>query len=215
MRSTEHRPATTEWAGQPAFDRFSAGRFATPDPHQFRATWRRTVVDGLQLGEWATTPVAGALLPAGDTGLTIIAILDGTARYSIDNHAVVAETGSMHVLPGTSRVRFAIPTPTRLLRIAVPAGLLPDRTRTQADAMTGPVPASPLTDTLLALTEQVLHPTDGGPDSPAARAVHALVTATLEELTPVVAEQQLRDRILEHIDRYLIDPDLSPSSIAD
>jgi AraC-like DNA-binding protein len=217
MRTTsEQIVPTVEWDGQPGFERFSAaGRFAVPDPRRFRGTWRSAVVDGVQVGEWSTSPISGVERPTRDTGrVLLIAVVEGSLRYWSDGRAVDARSGSMHLLSSADQIRFAVPEPSRLLRISVPSAFLPQEVRVATAASIGPVPSTRVTSGLTSLVEQVLDPIVGGPASPAARAVRALAVAAIEDSVPDTAEHDLRSRILEHIERRIGDPDLGPQTIA-
>jgi AraC-like DNA-binding protein len=217
MRTTsEHAVPTTEWDGSAGFDRFSAaGRFAVPDPRRFRGTWRGVAVDGVQLGEWATSPISGVERPTRDTGRAmLLAVVEGSVRYWADGRAVDARAGSMHLLTSTDQIRFAVPEQSRVLRVSVPHAFLPQEVRVATARSLGPVPATRVTSGLLSLVEQVLDPAVGGAACAAARAIRALAVAALEDSVPDTAEHDLRGRILEHIERRIGDPDLGPQSIA-
>jgi AraC-like DNA-binding protein len=217
--SAETGVPTREWDGPSGFDRFAAqGRFAVPDVKRFRATWRSVVVDGVQLGEWTTSPISGAQRP-GTTAPTaptvfLVTVVEGSFRYWSEGRAIDARGGSLHLVSSTDAVRFAVPEPTRLLRVAVPGAFLPQEIRAATSSTIGQVPATRVTTGLTSLVEQVLDPVLGGPASPAARAVRALAVAALEDSVPEAAEHDLRSQILDHIERHLGDPDLGPQSIA-
>jgi AraC-like DNA-binding protein len=208
--------STVEWDGPAGFERFSAaGRFAVPDAQRFHATWRGVVVDGVQVGEWATSPISGAQRPRHDVmAVFLVLVAEGSLRYWSDGRAVDARSGSLHVIAAGDHIRFAVPEPTRLLRVAVPAAFLPQEVRAATSGTIGQVPATRVTAGLTSLVEQVLDPTMGGAASPAARAVRALAVAALEDSVPEASEHDLRSRIVDHIERHLPDPDLGPQSIA-
>lgn len=214
--TTEHVVPTIEWDGTAGFDRFSAaGRFAVPDPRRFHGAWRGVTVDGVQLGEWETSPVSGVQRPPRDGGRAVlVALVDGAVRYWADGRAVDARGGSMHLLASTDRIRFAVPEPSRIVRVSVPHAFLPQEVRVATARSLGPVPSSRVTSGLLSLVEQVLDPAVGGAACAAARAIRALAVAALEDSVPDTAEHDLRGRILEHIERRIGDPDLGPQSIA-
>jgi AraC-like DNA-binding protein len=215
--STEQTVPTMEWDGPAGFDRFGdAGRFAVPDAQRFRSTWRWLVVDGVQIGEWATSPIAGAQRPRPETAasVSLVAVLDGSMRYWADGRAIDGRTGSLHLISSADQIRFAVPEPARILRITVPGAFLPQDVRAATSGTVGQVPVSRVTTGLTSLVEQVLDPAIGGASSPAARAVRALAVAALEDSVPEAAEHDLRSRILEYIERHLADPDLGPQSIA-
>ena len=217
MRTTaDSGVPTIEWQGPAGFERFGAsGRFAVPDAKRFSATWRGTMVDGVQIGEWTTSPISGALRPRRDaSAVFLIVIADGSLRYWSDGRAIDARSGSLHLISSADQIRFAVPEPTRLLRIVVPGAFLPQEVRAATAGTIGQVPATRVTAGLTSLVEQVLDPTMGGASSPAARAVRALAVAALEDSVPEAAEHDLRSQILEHIERHLPDPDLGPQSIA-
>ena len=214
--STEQSVPFLEWNGAGGFDRFSAaGRFAVPDPLRFRSRWRSVVVDGVQAGEWTTSPISGAQPPRRDgASVFLVAVLEGTIRYWSGGRTVEGRNRSMHVLSSAEPVRFAVPEPSRLLRVTVPSAFLPQGVRAATSRTVGEVPATRVTAGLTSLVEEVLDPSGGGAASPAARAVRALAVATLEDSVPETTEQDLRGQILEHIERHLDDPDLSPQTIA-
>jgi AraC-like DNA-binding protein len=214
--SSDQTVPTIEWDGQAGFERFSAtGRFAVPDPRRFRAQWRGIVVDGVQVGEWSTSPISGVERPTPDTGrVQLITVVEGSFRYWSDGRAVDARSGSVHLLSSGDQTRFAVPESSRILRISVPSVFLPQEVRVATASSIGPVPATRVTTGLTSLVEQVLDPTVGGSASPAARAVRALAVAALEDSVPDTAEHDLRGRILEHIERRIGDLDLGPQSIA-
>lgn len=218
MRSrTDHSVAAVEWAGPAGFERFgAAGRFVVPDIDRFRSSWRSVVIDGVQIGEWATSPISGLQRLRRDlAAVHLVAVLQGSFRYWADRRAVDAASGSLHLLSAADRIRFAVPEPTRLLRIAVPSAFLPEQVRAASASTIGPVPATRVTAGLTSLVEQLLDPSTGGVASPAARAVRALAVAALEDSVPEAARHDLRSEILEHIERHLGDPDLGPQSIAE
>jgi AraC-like DNA-binding protein len=145
----------------------------------------------------------------------LVALVEGALRYWVDGRAVDARSGSMHLLSTGDPLRFAVPEPSRMLRVAVPHAFLPQEVRAATTRSLGPVPATRVTSGLVSLVEQVLDPAVGGAACPAARAVRALAVAALEDSVPETAEHDLRGRILEHIERRIGDPDLGPQSIAD
>jgi AraC-like DNA-binding protein len=214
--STEHSVPSIEWNGTAGFERFSsAGRFAVPDTSRFHARWRRVVIDGVQVGEWATTPISGAQPPGQDaTSVFVVAVLQGAIRYWSGGRTVEGRQESLHLLSSTEPIRFAVPEPSRLLRITVPSAFLPQGVRAVSSRNVGEVPATRVTAGLTSLVEEVLEPRAGGAASPAARAVRALAVAALEDSVPEASERDLRGQILEHIERHLDDPDLSPQTIA-
>jgi AraC-like DNA-binding protein len=217
MRTISDRTVpTSEWDGQSGFERFSAaGRFAVPDARRFRATWRGLTVDGVRVGEWTTSPISGVKPTALDgSAAMLVAVLEGSARYWAAGRAVDARTGSVHLLSSADPVRFAVPEPSRLLRVAVPTAFLPPEVRMATANSIGEVPATRVTTGLAALVEQVLDPAVGGAASAAARAVRALAVAAVEDSVPDTADHDLRGRILDHIERRIGDPDLGPQSIA-
>ncbi|MGN6444964.1 helix-turn-helix domain-containing protein [Amnibacterium sp.] len=214
--STEQSVPTMEWDGAGGFERFGAtGRFAVPDARRFRSTWRALAVDGVHVGEWATSPISGALRPRREaSAVFLMQVAEGSLRYWSDGRAVDARSGSVHLLSAGDQIRFAVPEPTRLLRITVPAAFLPQEVRAATSGTIGQVPVSRVTSGLTSLVEQVLDPGVGGAASPAARAVRALAVAALEDSVPEAAEHDLRSQIVEYIERHLADPDLGPQSIA-
>lgn len=214
--STEQSVPCLEWNGPGGFERFSAaGRFAVPDPNRFRSRWRSVVVDGVQSGEWTTSPITGAQPPRRDgASVFLVAVLEGSIRYWSGGRTVEGRSRSLHVLSSAEPVRFAVPEPSRLLRVTVPSAFLPQGVRAATSRTVGEVPATRVTAGLTSLVEEVLDPAGGGAASPAARAVRALAVATLEDSVPETTEQDLRGQILEHIERHLDDPDLSPQTIA-
>jgi AraC-like DNA-binding protein len=214
--STDSSVPTVEWDGPAGFERFGAGgRFAVPDAKRFRATWRSVVVDGVQVGEWTTSPISGAQRPRRDVAAVfLVLVAEGSLRYWSDGRAVDARSGSLHLISSADQIRFAVPEPTRLLRVAVPGAFLPQEVRAATSTTIGQVPVTRVTTGLTSLAEQVLDPTMGGAASPAARAVRALAVAALEDSVPEAAEHDLRSQILEYIERHLPDPDLGPQSIA-
>jgi len=208
---------TVQLDGQAGFDRFgSAGRFAVPDVRRFRSTWRAVAVDGVRVGEWTTSPISGAERPSleGGGSVRLLALLEGSLRYWTDGRAFDARAGSMHLLSSGDQVRFAVPEPSRLLRITVPSAFLPPEIRMATAGSLGPVPATRVTSGLTSLVEQVLDPEVGGAACAAARAVRAVAVAALEDSVPETADHDLRGRILEHVERRIGDPDLGPQSIA-
>jgi len=214
--STDTSVPTLEWDGLAGLERLSAdGRFAVPDAKRFRATWRSVVVDGVQVGEWTTSPISGAQHPRRDgAAVSLVLVAAGSLRYWTDGKSVDARSGSLHLISSTDQVRFAVPEPSRLLRVTVPGAFLPQEVRAATSSTVGEVPATRVTAGLTSLVEQVLDPTMGGASSPAARAVRALAVAALEDSVPEAAEHDLRSQILEYIERHLPDPDLGPQSIA-
>jgi AraC-like DNA-binding protein len=214
--STDNSVPTTEWQGLSGFERFGlAGRFAVPDARRFASSWRALVVDGVQIGEWSTSPISGAPRPRRETAaVMLVHVAEGSMRYWSDGRAVDARTGTLHLLSAGDQIRFAVPEPSRMLRITVPAAFLPQEVRAATAVSVGPVPVTRVTSGLTSLVEQVLDPMFGGASSPAARAVRALAVAALEDSVPEAAEHDLRSQILDHIERHLSDPDLGPQSIA-
>ncbi|WP_375389544.1 helix-turn-helix domain-containing protein [uncultured Amnibacterium sp.] len=214
--SSDQTVPIIEWDGQPGFERFSAaGRFAVPDARRFRSQWREVAVDGVQVGEWSTSPISGVERTARTTGrVLLVAVVEGSFRYWTDGRAVDARSGTVHLLSSGDQIRFAVPEPSRILRISVPSAFLPQDVRVATATSIGPVPATRVTAGLTSLVEQVLDPVVGGAASPAARAVRALAVAALEDSVPDTAEHDLRGRILEHIERHIGDLDLGPQSIA-
>ncbi|MBW4042693.1 MAG: helix-turn-helix domain-containing protein [Acidobacteria bacterium] len=214
--STEQLVPTVEWDGPAGFERFgNAGRFAVPDAERFRATWRGLVVDGVQIGEWVTSPISGAQRPRREAAaVALIVVIEGSMRYWSDGRPVDGRSGTLHLVSMGDQIRFAVPEPTRILRIAVPGAFLPQEVRAATSGTIGQVPVSRVTTGLTSLVEQVLDPLSGGVSSPAARVVRALAVAALEDSVPEAAEHDLRSQILEHIERHLADPDLGPQSIA-
>jgi AraC-like DNA-binding protein len=214
--STEQSVPTVEFDGLGGFERFgAAGRFAVPDAKRFRSTWRSLVVDGVQIAEWETSPISGAQRPRRESyAVVLVAIVQGSMRYWTEGRAIDGRAGTLHLLSASDQIRFAIPEPTRMLRIAVPGAFLPQEVRAATSGTIGQVPVSRVTSGLTSLVEQVLDPVIGGANSPAARAVRALAVAALEDSVPEAAEHDLRSQILDYIERHLADPDLGPQSIA-
>jgi AraC-like DNA-binding protein len=214
--STDHSVPSIEWVGPAGFERFaSTGRFAVAEPRRFRAVLRGVVIDGVHVGEWTTSPISGSPSPRQDgASAVLVAVLDGVLRYWSNGRITDGRAGSLHVLSTTDPIRIALPEPARLLRVIVPAAFLPQRLRAATSSTVGEVPATRVTAGLLSLVEEVLDPAAGGSASPAARAVRAVAVAALEDSVPEGLDRDLRARILEHIERHLDDPDLSPQTIA-
>ncbi|MGT2427039.1 AraC-like ligand-binding domain-containing protein [Amnibacterium kyonggiense] len=214
--STDNSVPTAEWEGPAGFERFGmAGRFAVPDARRFRSSWRGLVVDGVQVGEWSTSPISGAQRPRREAAaVMLVHVAEGSMRYWSDGRAVDARSGTLHLLSAGDQIRFAVPEPSRMIRVTVPSAFLPQEVRAATAASVGQVPVSRVTSGLTSLVEQVLDPVHGGASSPAARAVRALAVAALEDSVPEAAEHDLRSQILDHIERHLADPDLGPQSIS-
>lgn len=214
--SADNSVPTVELDGTAGFERLgAAGRFAVPDAKRFHSTWRGLTVDGVQIGEWTTSPISGALRARREAAtVVLVLVVDGSWRYWSDGRAIDGRTGSLHLLSGSDQIRFAMPEPSRMLRIAVPGVFLPQEVRAATATSVGEVAVSRVTTGLTSLVEQVLDPVIGGASSPAARAVRALAVAALEDSVPSAAEHDLRSQLLDHIERHLSDPDLGPQSIA-
>lgn len=207
---------TIAFAGSSGFQDFSAaGRFAVPDVRGFDSTWRSVGVDGVQVAEWFTSPISGIeYLPRDADRVMLIAILEGSVRYWTAGRGVDARSGSMHLLSSDEDVRFAVLEPCRLFRVSIPGAFLPPDLRSVIARSVGAVPVTRVTAGLTFLVEQVLDPVVGGAECPAARALRALTLAVLEDSVPERAEHDLRERILDHIERHLGDPGLGPHAIA-
>jgi AraC-like DNA-binding protein len=214
--SSQHRVPTAEWDGVAGFQRFNEdGGFALPDARRFRAAWRHVAVGELQLGEWSTSPVSGGRAARCDApAVTLLWVSEGSVRYRASGGAVDARSGSVHLLSSAEPLRFAVPEQSRFLVVVAPVACLPIELRSSVGASVGPVPTTRITSGLSSILEQVLDPAAGGASCPAARAVHAVVVAALEDSVPDAAEHDLRDRIVDHIERRIGDPDLGPQSIA-
>lgn len=214
--SADSRVPEIELHGAAGLQRMSArGHFVVPDPAVYRSTWRHVTVDGVRLGEWSTSPVAGAL--AGDPGapaVVVLRVVAGRVQYSSGGDAVEARSGSMHLLSAAEGVRFSVPGPARLVRVIVPSGLLPAEIRHATAAAMGALAPTRITSGFSALVDQVLDPTVGGAASPAAGAVRPLVAAVIEDALPGGTEHDLRGRMLAHIERRIGEPALGPRSIA-
>jgi AraC-like DNA-binding protein len=98
--------------------------------------------------------------------------------------------------------------------VIVPNGVLPADLRHATAAALGPLPPTRITAGLNALVDQVLDPAVGGAASAAAGAIRPLAVAVIEEAAPGATDQDLRGRMLQHIQRHIGEPDLGPQSIA-
>jgi AraC-like DNA-binding protein len=215
-RSTDTRVPVVELDGASGLQRMRhLGRFAVPDPAGFRSTWRHATVDGVQLGEWSTSPISGAHpVDAGGPAVVLVRVAAGSVRYWSGGDVVDAPSGSIHLLNAADGVRFAVPEPSRIVRVMVPATLLPPEIRRATTAATGPMASTRITAGLTALVDQVLDPAVGGAASAAAGAIRPLAVAVIEDAVPDAAEQDLRGRIVEHIERRIGEPELGPQTIA-
>lgn len=214
--SADSRVPVVQLHGTNGLQRLSRrGRFAVPDAAGFRATWRHATVDGVQLGEWSTSPISGAqdAAPGGPT-VVLLRVAAGSARYWNGGAVIDAPCGSIHLMSGADEVRFAVPEPSRIIRVIVPTGLLPADVRHAAAAAFGPMTPTRITAGLSALVDQVLDPEVGGAGSAAAAAIRPLAVAAIEDAVPSTPEQDLRGRILEHVEQHISRPDLGPRSIA-
>jgi AraC family transcriptional activator of tynA and feaB len=210
------RVPVVELHGAPGLQRLSSGgRFAVPDAAGFTATWRHAVVDGVQLGEWSTSPISGAQPAArGGPVVVLMRVAAGSARYWNGGAMIDAPSGSIHLMSGAEAVRFAVPEPSRIIRVIVPTALLPAEVRHATTAAFGPMAPSRITAGLTALVDQVLDPEVGGPASAAAAAIRPLAVAVIEDAVPSTPEQDLRSRMVDHIEQRISDPDLGPRTIA-
>lgn len=214
--SAETRVPVVELDGTTGLQRLSrGGRFAVPDAAGFKATWRHATVDGVQLGEWSTSPISGAQSAAqGGPTVVLVRVASGSVRYWNGGAVVDAPAGSIHLMSGAEGVRFAVPEPSRIVRVIVPTGLLPADIRHATATAFGPMEPTRITAGLTALVDQVLDPEVGGASSAAAAAIRPLAVAVIEDAVPSTPEQDLRSRIVDHIEQRISDPDLGPRSIA-
>lgn len=214
--STDSRVPVVQMDGATGLQRLSrGGRFAVPDAAAFTATWRHTTVDGVQLGEWSTSPISGAQPAAHDApAVVLVRVASGSARYWSGGAVIDAPCGSIHLMSAAEGVRFSVPEPSRIVRVVVPAGLLPADVRHATSSAFGPMTPNRITVGLTALVDQVLDPEVGGATSAAAAAIRPLAVAAIEEAVPTTPEQDLRGRMVEHIEQRISDPDLGPRSIA-
>lgn len=211
--------ARREWRGADAFKRYNEDRRLTvPDASAFCASWCEARVDGVQFGAWSTSPITGVESPVGtDGGAVLIAVTSGTVRYWVDGRSESGGAGSVHLVSGSARIRFAVDEPSRLLRILIPSAALPKSIR-NAMRSVGPVTAGRISFSLTLMVEEVLDPAGGGTASPAGMAVRPLAIAAIEEslndLAGPTPTLDLRRQLLDHIDQRLVDPGLSPRTIA-
>jgi AraC-like DNA-binding protein len=216
-RDADTSIAAAEWTGVAGYERFRAKySYTTADPSRFQAGLRTATVDGVRIGAWTTTPVSGVgHRPGEDPSALLITVASGSLRYALGARVVDAERGSIHLLSTIESVRFTIREPSRMLLVRVPSAFLRETQRAATARSIGPVSNTRITAGLSSLVEQVLDPDVGGAESPAARAVRSIALAAIEDSVPDTPDLGLRDRILDHIERRLGDPDLGPQSIAD
>lgn len=214
--SVESRVPVVELDGATGLQRLSrGGRVAVPDPARFKATWRHVTVDGVQLGEWSTSPISGAQAAApGGPAVVLLRVASGSVRYWNGGAVIDAPSGSIHLMSAGEGVRFSVPEPSRIVRVIVPTGLLPVDVRHATTTAFGPMAPTRITAGLTALVDQVLDPAVGGSASAAAAAIRPLALAVIEDAVPSAPELDLRSRIVDHIEQRISEPLLGPRSIA-
>ncbi|MFD1722038.1 hypothetical protein [Amnibacterium endophyticum] len=195
-------------------------RCEAPDPARFRAEVRACSAAGTEVSEWRSTELRGLLDGrAGDGDLALVLVANGSVAWRSAQQHWTGEAGRMQVLRGDEPVHWTIAHGSRLLRIRLEADHLPQHLR-GARILTGPVPETGVARALTAALLQTVGAISSAPGVAAhvCRGVHSLALAVLEDLVPAderLGEQDLRSRIVAHIDRNLADRDLNPGSIAD
>jgi AraC-like DNA-binding protein len=214
--SAVSRVPVVELDGATGLQRLSrGGRFAVPDAAEFRATFRHATVDGVQLGEWSTSPISGAQAAApGGPAVVLLRVAAGSVRYWNGEAVIDAPSGSIHLMSAGEGLRFSVPEPSRIIRVIGPTVQLPSDIRHATATAFGPMAPTRITAGLTALVDQVLDPAVGGPASAAAGAIRPLAVAVIEDAVPSAPEQDLRSRIVDHIEQRIGEAGLGPRSIA-
>ena len=219
--TAEHVRTVRTWGGGDGFARFrQTGDWSVPDPREFRADWHSVSIDGVQLAEWRSTPIAGSGLEEEPGAIRLDAVIGGRMQYRIDGVVKQGEPGSVHLMHVGRPVRIASQTPMRIARVTLFEEAMPVWLRDSAPLPDGPLPTTALTAGFVALLDRLTAAIRDDPDEPplaTAKAVGVLAVALLEEAIPSGASGSgdLRERIVGYIDRHLGDNDLGPKRIAD
>jgi len=219
--TAEHLRTVRTWSGADGFARFrQTGDWSVPDPREFRADWRAVTIDGVQLGEWRSTPVAGSGMEAEAGAIRLDAVVGGRVQYRLDGVVQQGDPGSVHLMHMGHSVRIAAQVPIRIARITLFEEAMPVWLRDATPLPDGPLPTTALTTGFVALLDRLTAAVRDDPDEPpltTAKAIGVLALALLEEAIPSGASGpgDLRDRIVGYIDRHLGDNDLGPKRIAD
>lgn len=225
MQTTEAarsgRAATRHWAGPADLERLQARlRSWSPDPSGFRARSRTVASAGMALSDWRSTELTGTTVPERAEGaLHLIAVHSGGIRFDSGRTTWDGAARSLHVVDGVEDVRWRLAGGSRVQRVTLRPEHLPPHLQRTAAPRSGPLPASRLT---VAFSSALEHALDAAAEERAAllhlsRGLQNLAVALLDRSAPEdrACADDLRERIVEHIEHHLSDQALSPRTIAD
>jgi AraC-like DNA-binding protein len=185
------------------------------DPRAAATVTERTL-DGLRLVDCTTTACSGSRGRAeigrtADEHVGVLVVLDGREHVEQDGRRVVLGTGQALVWSSTRPIRFAVPGALRKRTLLVPRSRLGGRAGEHLTVLDGP--ANRLLVEHLGAVAAVGDLT-GPTAAAAATAALELLSAALPDDAPDDAERLRWDRVRDHIEEHLTDPDLRPQSVA-
>lgn len=238
--TAESRPAVVFWPrqlddgvsaswsfhGQDGLDRLSGpAAYTAPDPASFRARLVQVQLDHVALEAFAATPHTAsrtaehiAALPT--PVLMFILLAEGRMTIRAADESFVLESGQFIVTDSRHPIGYSAETDVRMLRTMVGVEHVPTALQRRGTVVPEPLDRTPLAEGFAALVSSLLRTAAEGRLTRSAhtiKAVAELQSAVLAEAQDTVdrpTSSALRDRIEDHIDAHLHDPDLGPASVA-
>ncbi len=220
LRDVVLPPGRHHWAGPNGLLQLrSTLRCTAPAPSAFRAEARVLAAAGVVLADWRSSQVSGEGPVEQHAALELVVVLAGRVHQRTPGSAFEAGPRSVFLLHRDQPRSWTVANGTHLRSIRISGDLVPAHLRA-----TGSVPSGLLADSKLtrgfaaALTQGVSAAIDRDlVPAHLALGLQSLALAVLEELAPEdeFAGEDLRDRILGHVDRHLADASLSPRTISE
>lgn len=209
------------WQGRPDLSELQRTvACAAPDPQRFRADSRTCRGAGALLLDWQSTELSGtSAAEPRSADLQLVIVTSGRMVLDCAGTRWSGTPGGLHLLRADEPVQWSLAHGTRVVQLRIAGAGLPAHLQDRALLRPGALAETPLT---LALGGALGSAAVAIADAPSAaghvcRGVHGLALAVLEQLAPEAehAEQDLRQRIVAHIERNLGEQDLNPRTIAD
>lgn len=202
-------------------------RWSAPDPGAFRGRLVRVQLDHVALEAFRATPHgfvrrADEVADSAKDLLTFVLVTEGQLHVETDDGPFDLAAGRAIIADSRRGLGYTASGDVRMLRAMVGVERIPAGLRRSGVGLMAPLPRTALVDAFATFVSHVLRAAAGGA---AVRGVH-LTRAVADLLTEVLAEAQeslrgpdrgaeLRDRIEQHIERHLAEPDLGPASVAE
>lgn len=219
--------ATWSFTGQDGLDRLSGSTsFSAPDPGSFRARLLQVRLDHVVLEAFAATPHTAFRSAEHTAGLPTPVLLftllaEGRMTIHAGEQSFALQAGQFVVTDSRHPLRYSADTDIRLLRTMIGVDHVPAALQRRGTVVPEPLDRTPLAEGFAALISSLLRTAAEGRLTRSAHMVKAVAemqSAVLAEAQDTVdrpASSALRDRIEDHIDAHLADPDLGPRAVAE